>query len=145
MKPLAVQTAVFDVLSGDATLVAMLSDAYDVGIVPIFDAIPQPGDSEDDADFPYISFGTDFTSPMDTKGDNGGNALLQINVWTRSPGFAETKTIAQRVYDLLQKQSLTISGATHIATRVESVDYARDPDGLTRRALMQFRVTYFNI
>lgn len=144
MKPLAVQTAVFDTLSGDATLLGMLSSAYTGGIVPIFDAVPQSDDDEDDSYYPFISFGADFTTPMDTKGDNGGNELLQINVWTRSPGFAETKTIAQRVYDLLQKGSLTISGATHIATRVESVDYARDPDGLTRRALMQFRVTYFN-
>ena len=144
MKPLAVQTAVFDTLSGDATLVGYLSSTYGVGIVPIFDGVPQSDDSEDDADFPYLSFGADFTTPMDDKGQNGGDTLLQINVWTRSPGFAKTKTIAQRVYDLLQKGSLTISGATHIATRLESVDYARDPDGLTRRALMQFRVTYFN-
>ena len=144
MKQVDVQDAVYELLKADVTLVGMLSSSYGGGITPIFSDVPQADDSGADNRFPYLSFGADFTSPMDTKYDNGGNALLQINAWSRAHGYAEVKAIAQRVYDLLQKQTLVITGATHIATRMDSVDYALDPDGHTRRALMQFRVTYFN-
>jgi len=52
------------------------------------------------------------------------------------------KAIADDCYAALHRQALTIAGVGWIDTQLIGVDFDRDPDGLTKRAIMQFRVTY---
>lgn len=139
MKATALQTAVYGVLSGDATLVAMLSSEW--GTTAVFADVPQEN-ADDAAFYPFISFGPDLTTRMDDKDTDGGNALLQVNIWSRTGDYAEAKDIAGRIHDLLHRQALTITGAHHIETVMEEADFSLDPDGETRRGQMQFRVTY---
>lgn len=142
MQSAALQAALFSALTGDATLVALLSDQW--GATAIFSDVPQADESEADDMFPYITFGAETVTEMDDKTQAGGNALVQINAWTRTADYDEAKQIADRIHAVLHKGSLTISGANHIATRMESIAFDLDPDGSTRRALMLFRITYFN-
>lgn len=139
MNPAALQDAVFGVLSGDSTLLAELSTAW--GYDAVFSDVPQEH-AEDDAFYPFVSFGPDTTVPFDAKTFSGGRAVIQVNVWTRSADYVQAKQIAERIYTLLHKQDLTISGQTHVATGMQSADFTLDPDGHTRRALMLFEIVY---
>lgn len=142
MKSQALQSAIYSALSGDATLVALLSSEW--GLTPIFADVPQVAEAEDDAYFPYLSFGPETSTEFDDKTQEGGNAVIQINAWTRTADYVQAKAIADRIHAVLHNGDLTITGATHIATRIQSVAFDLDPDGSTRRALMLYRVTYFN-
>jgi len=141
MKPSALQAAVLGVLSGDATLVAFLSDAW--GETAIFSIVPQVDEAGDDDYFPYMSFGPEISLPFDTKTFSGAEATVQINIWSRQNDYIEVKDIADRVHALLHKQALTISGHTHVETYFETSEVSDDPDGKTRRCRMQFAINYY--
>ena len=144
MRSEEIQTAIFGVLSGNAPLVASLSQSWtdDLGAVPaIFSATPQENFDDDDF-YPFISFGEDTTAPFDTKDTNGGEDVVQIDVWTRTDGYVEAKAIASAVYDLVQKQALIVANANHLTTNMDSVSFSPDPDRSTRRGLMLFTVLY---
>lgn len=143
MKSDALHDALYAALTGDATLLSMLSSAW--GLDAVFADVPQTDEAEDDAYYPFVSFGPETSTRFDDKDENGGNAVLQINAWTRTNNYTEAKQIADRIHMVLHKGTLSISGANHISTQCESVDFSIDPDGHTRRALMLYRVTYFDI
>jgi len=142
MNPAALQDAVYDLLAADGTLTAALSAAWD--FTPIFADVPQVEEAEDASYYPFISFGPDTTTPFDSKTFTGGRAILQINVWSRAADYTECKQVAERVYTLLHKQDLTISGANHVITYLDNVDFTIDPDGETRRGLILMTVVYEN-
>lgn len=140
MKSAPLQTAIYTKLSGDATLVALLSTAW--GSTAIFSHTPETGEDESPAYYPFISFGQDVHSPFNDKSVVGGDTTLEINVWSQQGDFMEAKTIADRIAEILERQSLTVAGANHITTELESADATRDPDGITKRVLMTFTVLY---
>jgi hypothetical protein len=142
MKSEAVQSALYTALTGDVDLVAMLSSAW--GVTAVFSDVPQVSDPENEVYFPYLSFGAENTVGLDDKTQSGGNTVAQINAWTRDRDYTQAKQIADRIHAVLHKGDLSISGANHIATRIQGVAFDLDPDGSTRRALMTYRVTYFN-
>lgn len=139
MKSSALQTAIYGVLSGDATLVAALSD--DWGYTAIFSDVPQEN-ADNPAFYPFVSFGPSILSRYDDKGTAGASEDVEINVWSRSGDYIEVKAIAERIHDLLHRQDLSVSGANHIITVLESSQFIMDPDGETRRGSMSFRVVY---
>ena len=141
MSSAALQTAVYGVLTGDSTLLALLSSSW--GVDAVFSDVPSDQYAEDDAFYPFVSFGPSTKTRFDTKTNIGGNETMQINVWTRSNDYVEAKTVAARIETLLHRQDLTITGATHVLTHVESIETTIDPDGHTRRALMQLRIIYY--
>ncbi len=63
----------------------------------------------------------------------------QIDVWSRTVGFPEVKTIAGAVQGLLHNAVPTLAGFTVVLLEWVSTEYLRDPDGLTNRARMRFR------
>jgi hypothetical protein len=144
MKTDALQTALYLRLTTDAALIAALSNAWGAGIVPVFSDVPEIH-GEDDAFFPYISFGPDVASPWDTKTDLGASVSVQIDVWSRQAGFIEVKNILSLIHARLHYQPLTIAGAHQVYTRVDSSTTSRDPDGRTRRGLMLLTVVYDDI
>lgn len=131
------QTALYSALTGNAPLMALITGVYA--------DVQQPDLPEDDADFPYVVIGQDNLTPFDTKTDNGASALCQIDVWSRQNNLIEAKTVASAIYDVLQKGSLTIPGADHILTRIESQAFSKDPDGHTKRGMVMARIIYDDI
>lgn len=140
MNPAALQQTIYDLLTGDATLLAALSSSW--GFDPVFADVPQVDEAEDPAYYPFISFGPDFSTPWDTKTTAGANAVLQLNIWSRAGDYMQVKQIAERVYTLTHRTALTISGQTHVTSDVESIEFSLDPDGETRRGLILLRVIY---
>lgn len=93
-----------------------------------------------DSTFPLITIG-----PAQTLADkydcvDGSEVFLQIDVWSRRPGFPECKGIVSAVHDLLDEYDLTVTGQRLITCERESVVYIRDPDGLTSHAALTYRV-----
>jgi hypothetical protein len=104
--------------------------------------VEQPNLPEDDAAFPYITFGGDTLNAFDTKTDDGFNALCQIDIWSRQNNLTQAKEIGQLLHDLFHHQDLTITGYNHIISLIESQAYSKDPDGHTKRGLILMRVLY---
>ena len=94
-------------------------------------------DSADAAPFPFITVTYPGSAPFDTKDEIGLDARVQVDVWARDDSLA-IKTIADAVYSRLHRGDLEIDG--HITTEAEEAQFLRDPDGITRRALLRFRV-----
>lgn len=136
MNPAALREAIFDALNViDVTI--LLSDEY--GAIPaIFsEAALQATDSGAGEFFPYVSFSVPSDFAYNDKGRTGSSSVVQIDVWSRS-GIDECETITRAIYESIDRTSIGVVG--HIETQCEEIRFSLDPDGLTRRGLMSFRV-----
>ena len=90
---------------------------------------------------PYITIGPGQTVPMDETCWDASEVFVQVDVWSDAVGFPQVKRIAGAIRLALHDQDLSIPG--HICDRVEvrSIDFSRDPDGLTSRARIDFLIT----
>lgn len=125
---LALQQAVFAALTADAGVIALL------GSPPrVFDEVPR------DAALPYAVIGDASESDWSTKTDHGASLLFGVQIWSRAAGYQEVKLIAGAVRAALDGAALALSGATLIDLGFDSASYARESDGVTRRAELKFR------
>jgi hypothetical protein len=115
-------------------IVETLSDSPGAG-APVYDRVPAG------SPFPRITFGPAQCLPDEDDGQCNATFELfqQLDVWSRTVGFPEAKTIAGAVKDLLHNAVPTLAGFTVVLLEWVSTEYSRDPDGLTNRARMQFR------
>lgn len=140
MKSAALQQAVYTRLD-DTSVTSLLSTAYSP-LKAIFTDVPQAADSELETMFPFITIGGDTITPFDDKDNPGGSAVVQIDIWDRASSMLDLKAIADAVDARLRRQTLSISGVTHITTELDSSVFTRDPDGKTKRALLLYRVLW---
>lgn len=140
MKSAALQQAVYARLN-DTSLTALLSSAY-APLPAIFTDVPQAIDAEKESQFPFVTIGADTITPFDDKDSPGGNAIVQIDIWDRASSMLDLKALVDAVDARLRRQSLSISGVTHITTELDSSVFTRDPDGKTKRALLLYRVLW---
>lgn len=142
MKADDLQQAIYNRLN-DSSVTSLLSTAYSP-LVSIFSDVPEAADSESESYFPFITIGADVITPFDDKDKTGGNAIVQVDIWARATSMLAIKTIADAVDARLRRQALSISGATHITTELESSTFSRDPDGKTKRVLSLYRVIWIS-
>jgi hypothetical protein len=140
MKSAALQQAIYTRVN-DSSVTSLLSAAYSP-LPAIFTDVPQSIDAEKETNFPFVTIGADTINAFDDKDSPGGNAIVQIDIWDRASSMLDIKALADAVDARLRRQALTISGATHITTELESVVFSRDPDGKTKRALLLYRVLW---
>lgn len=100
----------------------------------VFDRVP-PSDP-----FPRIAIGAWQSIPDDGDCYEGTETFAQIDVWSRAVGFPEVKGIADAIRDRLHNGDLDVAGHHVELMAVESIDYIRDPDGLTSRARISLRI-----
>lgn len=89
--------------------------------------------------FPYVTLGDCQVLPDKADCIDGVEAFPIIDVWSRKVGYAETKTITAAIVDQLDDKELSVTGFQVIVFELQSVQYLRDPDGLTRHASITFR------
>lgn len=140
MKSAALQQAIFTRLN-NAAVTSLLSTAY-APLPAIFTDVPQAIDAEKETQFPFITIGADTITPFDDKDSPGGNAIVQVDIWSRAKSMLTLKALADAVDARLRRQPLSISGVTHITTELDSSAFTRDPDGKTKRALLLYRVLW---
>lgn len=122
----AVQTAVYDALTGDAALAALVEG--------VFDAVPQ------DQSFPFVTIGEDIHNEWDTNTTLGSDCSITVHTWSRGRGRKETKEIQGAVYDALHRASLTYAGYRFVSVEFAGSQSFMDADGLTRHGIQTFRV-----
>ncbi len=126
------QTALYNRLIGDAALMAIVTGVLAQG--------DQDDDSASLTSFPYVTIGGDTATPRDTKTGFGASVLARIDVWSRSGNFLEAKSIGSLIAGLLHHRPMTIAGGWHVMTVQQSETYLIDPDGVTKRGLLMFRI-----
>jgi hypothetical protein len=124
-----IQQAIYSTLTGDVTLMTLIN-----GVLDNPDQNTQP---------PYITLGESTSAPDDLLTETGSQETLTIQVWTKDGGMSKCKQIMQRVYMLLHRQAISVSGTQTVECRCELAESFRETDGETRRGLMRFRVVTF--
>lgn len=125
---LAVQSAVYARLKGDATLTGMISGVYDY--------VPET------AAYPFVVIGEALETPDNRHGGFGRQTVITLHAWSRYQGYAQVLRIGARVTELLDHQPLTIPGLSWIATRFEFSQTLTDPEppGDIRHLVLRYRV-----
>ena len=133
----AIQAAIMAALSGSSDLAAL------IGTPPrVYDTVPVgPGGVIGVATFPYVTIGDDHIVGDSDEFHDASEAHVMVEAWSRGPGFPEVKRIAGVVRGVLSAPlDLTPNGHRAITAKFESLMFRREPDGLTRRAIILFRV-----
>ena len=124
---LAIQTAVYDLLTGDATLTTTLGAG-------VYDEVPET------AKLPYVVIGEAYETPDLTHNQKGRRTTITLHVWSEQDGFTEAADIADRVITLLDHTALAVSGWSHVVTRFDFSQMLRDPDPNLRHVPVRFVV-----
>ncbi|BCJ86453.1 DUF3168 domain-containing protein [Effusibacillus dendaii] len=120
------QTAIYSRLKSSSTLTSK---------APIFDAVPE------NQPFPYVTLGDETASDwMLPALQTGQEVVTDVHIWSRYPGYKETKDLMSLVIQTLTEPPLTLDGGFHISyARVDFQETFRDPDGITRHGVVRFR------
>lgn len=126
----ALQVAIFTALKGE-------TEAGDA----VYDMVPSDARQIEIANrtFPLITLGSGQTVNNPADCYDGSEAFLQIDVWSRRPGFPEVKQLAAEVRTILNNAELSLVGHRLELMEVQDTVYSRDPDGKTSRARLTIR------
>ena len=119
------QQSVYQLLSGDSTLLSMVSAVYDR---------PPQGSA-----YPYVTIGESTISDWSTKTTTGTEQILTLHVWSRNGCRKEAALIMERVYNLLHQASMSVTGQTLVQIRFVSGDILLENDGYTYQGIIRFR------
>lgn len=121
------QQAMYTRLSGDTELTSTLG-------AQVYDHVP------DSAAFPYVVIGDITEAPNDTMGKTGRDMTVTVHSWSQAKGFKQVMQIQDRVDDLLDRWSPTVSGWSAVQMLQEFFETFRDPDGVTRHGVSRYRI-----
>ena len=71
--------------------------------------------------------------------EDGAEHRLTLDVWSRQSGKGECHAIAAAIGAALNDAALPLDGHALVALRSQSIDVARDPDGITFHAVLRLR------
>ena len=127
------QSAIFSLLSGDSNLDSL------VGNNKIFDSIaPQ------DTAYPYVIIGLETIRDVGTKTLDGNIYNVDIDVWSQYRGQKEIKEIMERIYNLLNNATISVSGASSVMSYVVNAVTLTEVDGITRHGIVNVDFTIFD-
>ena len=120
------QKLVFDTLTANTSVMALANGVYD--------RVPSDPFGTKTA---YISFGPEDAQEDDAEGITGIEVTIQIDVWSRAPGFVECKRLTDLVRKALHRKSLTLTENALVDVWVFLARVVRDPDGETSHGVVQ--------
>lgn len=123
----ALQTAIFQHLSGDAALSAFLGSA-------IYDAIPPATPPST-----YVLIGPEEVTDASDKTGHGAEHRLTISVLTNATGFLPAKEIAARITELLDTPALALTRGRLVAMWFDRAEARKIEGDQTRRIDLRFR------
>lgn len=126
---LALQQSVYELMTGDTSLMAKVSQVYD-GF---------PDLEKNPAIFPFITFGDTNSNSFVTFEHPGEEVFFTIHIWSRYKGFKEGLEITADIQRLLAQQDVTVDGFGQVASYFDSSDTMRDVDGITRHIILRYR------
>ncbi|WP_426229293.1 DUF3168 domain-containing protein [Pararhizobium sp. DWP3-4] len=126
------QVAIVKCLKDDAVVVALIGDR-------VFDRVERDTAGEVTATFPYVSFGPEQEIPEDADCMDASEIFLQIDAWSRDPGYREVRRIAKALKQALDETRLPLADNALVYFAYAGRRILRDPDGLTSHAALTFR------
>lgn len=125
---LELQAAIVGKLKNDAGVQAVVGNP-----ARVYDEVPP------NPTFPYISLGDNQVLPDKADCIDGQEVFWQIDGWARDPTFPVTKKISKAVVAALDDQAIVVTGYAVVVCEVNTTNYLRDPDGITRHVAISFR------
>lgn len=117
-----------------AALLASLKSSGGVGTDDrVYDSIPK------NADFPYVVVGDDQVIGDDTDCGDGSEVICRIHGWSRAVGYPEVKAIAANIRQRVMSTNFALTGFTVDVVEFLQTQFLKDPDGLTRHSVTEFR------
>lgn len=105
----------------------------------VYDTVPRDTNGNITATFPYVSLGEATVTYNGADCYDGSDSSFDIHVWSRAPGFPECKRIADAIRTEFNLAEFNITDHTLELLELERAQYLRDPDGITRHAVLTFR------
>ena len=93
--------------------------------------------------FPYATIGESNAEEVGSKTDFGDDVYETIHYWSRAKGFKEAKTAVNTIISALSGYTYTVTGFRVHFADVDAVQTFRDPDGLTRHAVVRVKYKVF--
>jgi uncharacterized protein DUF3168 len=121
----ALQSAIYTALKGNASLMAVIDDVHD--------------DVPAGAVFPYIAIGDHTGVDWSTKTTTGLDHTLELHVWSQSDGKKQALEILKLIEDVLDDQPLTLTDHNLITLRREFRTVMTDVDQSLRHGILRFR------
>jgi len=134
MSAYHLQLGIYTALKDDAALSAL--------IVGVYDNPTQAGDPADDSLFPFVTISDGTSQPWDTDTERGNECVAQIHVWSRASHSLEAKQIQDAIDDVLHRGTIAIAGSVFIGSDYITQTVQRDPDGITRHGVQEFKIIY---
>jgi hypothetical protein len=125
---LPLQTRLFEILSGDATLAEL------IGADRVFDFVPE------NEPYPYITIGDMESRDWGSHTHDGFEFDAHIHTWTKASGRKQALEIMARVYQLLHNLDISITDFPTITCREADRRIPLDPDGRTYHGIQRFRI-----
>lgn len=122
----AVQKAIHQILSADATLMALIDGVHD--FVPA------------DTQYPYVTLGNSRLQDNSTVGMQGFRLTLTVHIYSRARGRKEVTDIMARLYELLHDSAPAADGHSITNIRFVTSSIRLEKDGLTLHGAMQLDV-----
>ena len=123
----ALQAAIYQLLSNDSALGALLGGA-------IYDAIPPATPPAT-----YVLIGPEEVTDASDKTGHGAEHRLTISVLTNATGFLPAKDIAARIAELLDAPALALSRGRLVALWFDRAEARKIEGDQTRRIDLRFR------
>lgn len=127
---LELQGAVVTRLKGDATLAALIGPR-------VYDHVPRGSGGAVTADFPFVGIADSDDLQADATCVTGYEITMNLDVWSRKPGFVEAKQIAHAVVKSLHDWDAPLPTNTVITLQHRQTRMFRDPDGLTSHGVVE--------
>lgn len=119
------QAAIWQVLNPANVLDSVLAG---LGILGVFDEVPE------DQQFDYISFGPTVEVPQNYLHQQRGYlCTVQLDIWSRKPGFKTAQAVLSRCNQLLDQQRLTLATQQFVYCMYQMSQQLRDPDEFATR------------
>jgi hypothetical protein len=125
------QVAIVGALRADSNLIALVDSR-------VYDRVPV-ADGKISATFPYISFGPVQDLPEGADCVDASELVIQIDVWSRDPGFREGRMVAKAVKNALDEETLQLTDNALVYFTFSGRRDERAPDGLTTLIVCTFR------
>ncbi len=127
------QSAVYSLLSGDSSLDTLIGDGR------IYDSVaPQ------DSAYPYVVIGMETVSDAGTNTLDGNIYNLNIEVWSQYRGQKQIKEVMERIYNLVNNVSISVSGADSVMSYVNNTTTMVEVDGITRHGIVNVDFTIYD-
>lgn len=130
---LPIQQGIYDLLTGDSTLMALITGVFDY--------------VDEDVEKPYMTLDESTEIPDNAHDRFGAQTVQSLRIWTRARGHREGLLIEDRVRQLLNHQQAAlgsvVDGHDVVAVRFEFRQALVDPEppGDIRHILVRYRIS----